>query len=93
MHPSKLTKVDIESMEAYKFHKELAAKRGKDFEKNLNYLKEHQALVVMDFKANISLGKGPEQDSHVFFKAPQRIVFGAVVYFRKKEDQQIYKVI
>ena len=57
MHPSKLTKVDIESMEAYKFHKELAAKRGKDFEKDLNYLKEHQALVVMDFKANISLAK------------------------------------
>ena len=39
MHPSKLTKVEIESMEAYKFHKELAAKRGKDFEKNLNFLK------------------------------------------------------
>ena len=39
--------------------------------------------MVMDFKSNINLGKGPEEDSHVFFPAPQRTVFGAVVFFKK----------
>jgi hypothetical protein len=42
------------------------------------------------FKANISLGGGPVEDSTIFFNAPQRTVFGACCYFQK--GAKTYKV-
>ena len=90
-HPANLDSNDREALAAWKFHKDTAKARDQDFKHRLKYLRASEALIVMDFKQNISLGKGPVQDSHVFFKAPQRTVFGAVAYFRA--NQKIYKVI
>ena len=78
-------------MSAYIFHKQVAASRASEFERSLNDLSPGTALLVMDFKSNITLGKGQEEDSHVFFKAPQRTVFGVVGYFNK--NGVVFKVI
>lgn len=74
---------DMEALEAYRFHKQVKDKRQADFDQQLAALTEGNSLVVMDFKANITLGKGPQEDSHVFFKAPQRTVFGVAAYFKR----------
>ena len=63
----------------------------KSYDSMIDRLVDGQAVMVLDFKANVSLGKGPEEDSHIFFSAPQRTVFGAVVFFRRKGVT--YKVI
>ena len=73
------------------FHKQLVNDRSLDFVNQLQNIKEGQCILVMDFKANISLGKGPEEGSNIFFNAPQRSVFGVVCYFRR--NNQIFKVI
>ena len=44
----------------------------------------------MDFKANISLGGCSEEDSHQFFFAPQRPVFGLAIYLVK--EGKTYKI-
>ena len=75
----------------FDFHVGMKGCQEERFAMDINTLKEKEAVVVMDFKANISLGRGPEEDSHVFFSAPQRTVFGAVAYF--KQADKVYKVI
>ena len=91
MHSSQLSSKDRDAMSAYIFHKQVAASRASEFERSLNDLSPGTALLVMDFKSNITLGKGQEEDSHVFFKAPQRTVFGVVGYFNK--NGVVFKVI
>lgn len=76
---------------AFEFHKKIENTRDDDFQRSFENQKDHEAILVMDFKANISLGKGPVEDSHNFFNAPQRTVFGAVCYFKKGESR--FKVI
>jgi hypothetical protein len=90
-HSSKLNSSDLEALEAFKFHKVAASTQSKHYEDSLSSLKEGKALLVMDFKANISLGKGPEQDSGVFFNAPQRTIFGVVGFFKK--NGELFKII
>lgn len=89
-HSSKLTQADLKAKKAYEDHLKVHAAQTRAYDSMLDLIQEGQAVMVMDFKANISLGKGPEEDSHVFFSAPQRTVFGAVVFFRKNDI--IYKV-
>ena len=71
------------ALQDYKFHLCVKDQRAKDFKAQLETLPEGKAVIVMDFKANITLGRGAEEDSHVFFNAPQRTVFGVAAYFRK----------
>ena len=78
------------ALQDYKFHIDIKDKRAADFKAQLENLQEGQAVIVMDFKANITLGRGAEEDSHVFFNAPQRTIFGVVAYFRKGDNK--YKV-
>ena len=91
LHHSKLNQADRDALAAYEFHYDTWTRRAKDYQTDLMRLSDSQALITIDFKANISLGKGPEEDSHVFFNAPQRTIFGAAVYFRK--STVTYKVM
>lgn len=86
-----LSAEEVNALNAYKFHEHMKVTQNAHYKESIKNLKEKEAVMVMDFKANISLGKGPEEDSHVFFSAPQRSILGVVVYFRKGEET--YKVI
>ena len=72
------------------FHKNMVMNRYKEFEKLLNDFNDDEAIIVIDFKANITLGKGPIEDARIFFSAPQRTLFGAAVYLKK--NGVVYKV-
>lgn len=88
--PATITREQADALENYKYHQKIKDQRANDFAKQLDNLEEGKAVLVMDFKANITLGRGAEEDSHVFFNAPQRTVFGVAAYFRK--DGKLYKV-
>ena len=75
----------------FEFHRSVKECQENQFAVDINSLAEGETVIVMDFKANITLGRGPEEDSHVFFNAPQRTLFGAVAYLKKGEE--IFKVI
>ena len=91
-HGQNCSSDDIEALEAYKFHKKIRDARYEDYERQLESLKPREALLVIDFKANITLGKGPVEDSHVVFSAPQRTVFGGAAFFRSGTGER-YKVM
>ena len=61
-----------------------------EYEEQINNLKEGVAVIIIDFKANISLGKGPLEDSRIFFSAPQRTLFGAAIFL--KRNNITYKI-
>ena len=86
-----LTSEEIMAQESFEFHQELKSQRYRQFNSCRNNLVEGEALITIDFKANISLGKGPIENSTVFFKAPARTVFGAVGWFMK--DKKPFKVV
>ena len=90
-HPANLTHDDIEAKMAYEFHKMVRDTRYADLQRQMDALKPTESLLILDFKANITLGKGPIEDSHVFFRAPQRTIFGAAAYFCSPEGVR-YKV-
>jgi hypothetical protein len=79
------TDEEKEIKQEFEFHDCLWKQRQLDYDNELATLPEGKCLLVMDFKANITLGKGPEQDADVFFKAPQRTVFGVVGFFKKND--------
>ena len=80
-HALSLTNDDKEAKLAYEFHKSVRDARYDDFNKQLETIKTNECILVLDFKANVTLGKGPVEDSHVFFRAPQRTIFGAAAFF------------
>ena len=90
IHPSNLTNEERKALDGYKFHEKIALTRNSDFKNELKRLKQGQCLIIMDFKANISLGGCAEEDSHQFFFAPQRTVFGLALYFVK--DGKTFKI-
>jgi hypothetical protein len=86
-----MSREEITTLKGMQFHRWIADLRDKDAKKQLADIKEGQAILTMDFKANITLGKGPLVDSHVWFCAPQRTVFGVAAFFRSGE--KIYKIM
>ncbi len=45
-------------------------------------MREGEAVLVIDFKENITLGVSDEEASHDFYGRPQRTIFGAVLIWR-----------
>ena len=85
------TNEEKEIQNEFDFHVNLWKQLQQEHNNEVNSLVEGKCVLVMDFKANISLGKGPEQSADVFFNAPQRTVFGVVGYFKK--DNVLYKIV
>ena len=81
-HASALSSEERSAMESYEFHKTHHAQRVQDFKGKLDLLKDHEAIFIIDFKSNISLGKCQVEESQIFFNAPQRTLFGVVIYVR-----------
>ena len=88
---AQMTVEEITTLEGMQFHRKVAAQRKVDGDKQIEFVKEKHAILTMDFKANITLGGGAEVDSRVWFKAPQRTIFGVAVFLQK--DSKMYKVM
>jgi hypothetical protein len=88
---SRMSIEEIETLDGMKFHREMVSKRYLDAKHQLENIQEGQCILTMDFKANVTLGKGPQEDSRVWFSAPQRTIFGVAAYFKKGET--VYKVM
>ena len=52
------------------------------FDKQKNELKQGEAILVIDFKENITLGKGPRELGQSWYKRERRTIFGMVLYLR-----------
>jgi len=78
----KATAEEIEYLLSYIQHQSIARRRAIDFNKQIQYLKPGEVIVVADFKANMTLGLAAEDTDDVFFNAPQISVFGIVIAFR-----------
>ena len=55
-HPLNLTN-DIEAKAAFKFHKMVRDTRYTDFDRHMAGLKPNESILILDFKANITLVK------------------------------------
>jgi hypothetical protein len=66
------------------FHRQLKNDRKALFQDQKEKLKEGEVLVVMDFKENIKLRRGPLELSKSFFNRPSRAIFGIVVWYVKE---------
>jgi hypothetical protein len=67
-------------------HRNKKDARREDFYNDKKKLKTGEAVIVMDFKENLRLNRAPEELGRDFYNAPQRGVFGIVVWFRRGED-------
>ena len=91
IHPLNLDSEERVALQAFLSHKNHVKNRMQDYNNQLDNLPEGHAQVTIDFKANISLGKCAEEESHIYFNAPQRTLFGAACFFRLGEV--LYKVL
>ena len=76
-----LTKEEREAKLSMDFHRDIVHNRTENFKSDLTNENENTCTLIIDFKANISLGKGPVEDFHIFFSAPQRTCLGLPVIF------------
>ena len=67
-------------------HRDKKDARREDFINDKQALKSGEVIIVMDFKENLRLNRGPDELGRDFYNAPQRAVFGFVVWFRRGED-------
>jgi hypothetical protein len=101
----KLTKLNVcdnekndlqNSVETYLCHQKIHTNQYKEYKKkkSLEYLKANPnlALIVVDFKENIKLGKGPIELDKDFFNPPTRTVFGFVIYSYNQSNQKVQKL-
>ena len=66
-------------------HKERKDIQREAFEKKIENLDEDSAIILMDFKENIKLGKCNREVSSVFYSASQRTFFSVAVILRGKK--------
>ena len=76
-----LTKEEREAKLSMDFHRDIVHNRTENFKSDLTNENENTCTLIIDFKANISLGKGPVEDSHIFFLHPKEHVLGLPVIF------------
>ena len=67
IHSANLTSEERKALDGYRFHEKIVENRNRDFKNQMRRLRQGQCLIIMDFKANISLGGCAEEDSHQFF--------------------------
>jgi hypothetical protein len=77
--------LELEIQRSY-HHRLKKDSRREDFNTDKKNLKIGEALIVMDFKENLRLNRAPQELGRDFYNAPQRAVFGLVVWFRRGED-------
>jgi len=70
-------------------HKMLNEEKKKIFQTHLNEIQHQKAVLVMDFKENISLGGGPRELGQSWYSRERRTVFGMVLYTKDAQGNPI----
>ena len=68
------------NLQAIDRHIELERTLRAEFNKQKTSLRKGDAVLVMDFKENMGLGKGQQESSRNFYNSPHRSVFTIAVY-------------
>jgi len=68
------------NLQAIDRHIELEKTLRAEFNKQKTSLRKGDAVLVMDFKENMGLGKGQQESSRNFYNSPHRSVFTIAVY-------------
>lgn len=84
-----------EDLRLFNNHRTQKATIREAYKKHKEEMKVGEAIIVMDFKENMCLGRGNSESSRDFYDTPQRSVFTIAVYTREgasnnvKEDRRV----
>jgi hypothetical protein len=67
-------------------HKSLKNERIQQFKTDKQNLNDNEIIILMDFKENFRLNKGPRELGHNFFSQPQRSLFGMMIWYKENVD-------
>ena len=76
-----------ENCSLYNTHKRIAQHQRNAFKQEKTNLKPGQALVVMDFKENLTVGSGPVEVGQDFYSKSQVSCLGAAIYHTTSEGE------
>ena len=77
--------------EIYLKHEMFKYLQNSHFKEKRDNLKEKECIIIMDFKQNIILGKGPIETNHDFYNKEHASCLGfCVIYKKNNELQRVY---
>ena len=74
--------------EAYLRHDKFKGIQNKNYNLKKDVLKDKEYIIVMDFKQNFVLGKGPIETSHDFYNKEHVSCLGFYVLYKKDNKPQ-----
>jgi hypothetical protein len=86
---SKITTL-VSELKVVQIHQNLKTKQSAAFKKQKESLKEHEAIMILDFKENLKLGGGPVEVSSVFYSKVQRTVFTIALITKSLNREQYH---
>ena len=76
-----------ENEEIFQVHRHAKDEQNAAFQRKLDTLEAGEAVIVMDFKENLRINKGPKETGSNFFHSTQVTVLGSVVYVRGNDGK------
>jgi hypothetical protein len=80
------------AVDAYNAHRDLNQQRKIDFKRVKHDLKVGEAILISDFKENVSLNRGEEELGSHFFNRPQRSVFCVVLLYKRIDGGEVHQM-
>jgi hypothetical protein len=80
----------LEPLKLLKLHRETKEHQRAQFNKQRSELAENSAILIVDFKENISLSEKRKETSKDYYGKPQRTLFGAVLLHREGGKEKIH---
>ena len=78
-----------ENVELYRQHRALEETIRNQYRDTKKNLKIGQAILVMDFKENVALGKAQQESNRDFYDTPQRSIFCIAVMYKSYTSSQV----
>ena len=77
-----------DELELINDHVKLEKKIRKEYNNQKEQLRNGEAIIIMDFKENMSLGSGAVETARDFYNTPHRSIFTIAVYTREGNDNE-----
>ncbi len=78
-----------QNVELYQQHRKLEETIRNQYRESKKNLKLGEAMLVMDFKENVALGKGQQETNRDFYDTPQRSIFCIAVMYKSHTSSQV----
>jgi len=79
----------LSSVSLFHEHRELEKQIRTQYNNQKQNLKQGNAMIVMDFKENVTLGKGQQETNRDFYNTPQRSILCIAVIYRPHNDAPV----